>query len=158
MSLEPENRINVITYIKIKLPDVFPTLIRDHFPEVEGLAADEETLLLDVIDVLPDEDLEVGSRLEGDEFLDWSRALMQKWIIDAWFREDIIDVLIDHVGDVLSDQSEVSDEQVRRVVSYYSKRAGTSDLLTRFDDGPEKWLKLIELADRDRDTDDDSTA
>ncbi|MCB9858798.1 MAG: hypothetical protein H6818_24220 [Phycisphaerales bacterium] len=146
----PEKRRNMEAYVKMKIQDIFEKIIRERFPVIEGLPADDAEHLQGTIEYLDDDKLEEGTVLEGNEFFEWACRRFEEEVLETWFREETIDALVHYAGDMLCDHPEFSDEQIRAAVQYYATRGRIGDLFERFDDGTEKWLELVKLSVTER--------
>ena len=144
-----QERSNRLEWITSELERLHDEVMDNHFPSLRGLPADDPHILVAIVENADDEDLVSLAQMGQAELIEWARQQMQDFVRDSWFGEDAIDVLVQHVGDLLVDHPDLPEKDIELSVRYYAKRASTLELIDRFDDDAEKWLTLMKLARED---------
>ena len=97
---------------------------------------------------MADDELEAMLRLGEEQLAVWIRGQVEE-AVHGWFRDATEQVLCDHVVDVMADHPHITEDDIRLALSYLKQRSSAVNLSERFEDPPEQWLRLIELAKRE---------
>lgn len=146
--MTPHQRSNFRSLLTTRLESIFEEMFETHFPGLIGYLVDDIGQIPGLVEDLSDDELLDGASLTGEAFMAWSSAIFEKYVVECSYRGDTLDVLLDHIGDMLHDHPEVTPEQVRAGLEYYADRVSIGELARSFDDRPEDWLKRIALSEK----------
>lgn len=153
--MDQEQRLNTITWLTSTIRDSYTRLLEAHFPLMIGLPPDDQGDGIVVsFDDMTDQELEELLRCDQQQFEKWLVDEIREYI-NGCFHAEAQQVLFDHVYDMMVDHPELKEDEIRRAVTYLAERSLTTDLIGRFEDEVDRWLKLIALAKADSSDDEE---
>jgi hypothetical protein len=146
--MNSDERKNILEWIRHQVTPLYANLLSRHCPEASGLPLDDDgDTLGDALGELDDNDLEYVLNLDAEGFSRWLDAFFHDEVLEGSFRHEAVEVLVQHVSDVMVEHPAISDAQIRRAIVYLAARSPTRNLLLRYNDDVGRWLKLIALVD-----------
>ena len=126
---------------------IYTRLINEHYPELAGLPPDDggQAFCETLVD-LPDEELKHLVGFGESDLLPWAEQRFEALIVDGWFRDELIEVLTLHAGDMIGEDPEIADQDIEHAIRYLAAKSTPLELLNRFGDDRARWLQLIRLA------------